>query len=103
MDNVTSRSTEHLYAWFRPEEAENGLAHGMDPALSAAVLRPLLRCTTPDILAAPGRVDPSIKPPVRGPAMLNIRATHWPRHDGDVLLLLDRPDVPPQHLDDMLA
>ena len=103
MDNVTSRSTEHLYAWFRPEEVENGLAHGTDPALSAAVLRPLLRCATPDVLAAPGRVDPSIKPPVRGPAMLNIRAMHWPRHDRDVRPLPDRPNVPPQCLDDVLA
>jgi len=51
-------------------------------------------------LATPALLDPSDLP-VRGHAMVNVRARLWRRH-GEVLAP-DRPHIPPQCAEDVLA
>ena len=83
----------------RVEDAEHGLAQPMNLAFLAAVVRPLVPSDMADGLAAPSLVDPSDLLH-RGHAMVNC-ATHWPRH-GEGLVLV-RPHVPPQCVQDVLV
>ena len=90
----------------RVEDAEHGLAQPTNLAFLAAVVRPLVPSDMADGLAAPALVDssdlhhPSDLKRVRGRAMVN-RARHWPRH-GEGLVLV-RPHVPPQRVQDVLV
>ena len=83
----------------RAEDAEHGLAQPTNPAFLAAVVRPLVPSDMADGLAAPALFDPSDLHQVRGRAMVN-RARHWPRHEEGLVLV--RPHVPPQRVQDVL-